>query len=184
LKDNPIIPWLEILLDGLEAEFHNRNRIAALATVDSAGQPHVRSIICRRFGPDGSVAFATDRTSEKIAQIRSNSRAELMFWLPGWREQYRLCGLLEEVKEPLRSAIWTEMSDKSRALFFWPAPAQPREPTSAFVEFIPSATPPPQRFLVLLLVPDQVERLELNDHPHHRRRWRKDTEWEVEEINP
>lgn len=180
------MPWLESLHEALEAEFHARNRIASLATVDAQGNPHVRCVICRYFGPDGSIGFATDGRSEKMEQIRSNANAELLFWLPSWREQLRLAGELRLLGEsdPIRRRMWLELSEKSRALFFWPEPGLPREAAGTFVESAAASEPIPPSFAALVLTPERVERLELSDHPHRRRRWRKVNGWAAEDINP
>jgi pyridoxamine 5'-phosphate oxidase len=186
VNHDPSIPWLEPLHEALEAEFHARNRIASLATADGQGNPHVRCIICRYFGPDGSIGFATDSRSEKMEQVRAKPRAELLFWLPSWREQFRIAGelrLLDEA-DPIRRRIWQELSAKSRALFLWPQPGLPREAGVVFAESTPTSGPIPASFAALVMSPEVVERLELSDHPHRRRRWRKANSWTAEEINP
>jgi len=42
----------------------------------------------------------------------------------------------------------------------------------------------PDHFLLLRIALSQVELLELTDHPHRRRRWREETGWLEEALNP
>jgi len=37
---------------------------------------------------------------------------------------------------------------------------------------------------VLILRPTQVERLQLQPHPHCRTRWRAEKDWKAEALNP
>jgi hypothetical protein len=52
-------------------------------------------------------------------------------------------------------------------------------PPRAGVDF-----PVPDAFELILLSPDCVDHLSLNEHPHRRTRWRHATGWEPEPINP
>jgi pyridoxamine 5'-phosphate oxidase len=76
------------------------------------------------------------------------------------------------------------LSDSTRATFFWPHPGQPLNPDELFPDAIGPAAGPPATFEVLIIRPDQVEHLDLNPHPHRRRRWRRQTNWELENLNP
>jgi pyridoxamine 5'-phosphate oxidase len=42
----------------------------------------------------------------------------------------------------------------------------------------------PDHFQLLRVALRQVELLELLDHPHRRRRWRAETGWREEALNP
>jgi pyridoxamine 5'-phosphate oxidase len=44
--------------------------------------------------------------------------------------------------------------------------------------------PMPDHFQLLRIALEQVELLELGDHPHQRRRWRRDGGWSEERLNP
>ena len=74
-----------------EAEYHARRVVATLATVDPTGQPHARTVIIRRLdaGQD-SVWITSDARSDKVAHLAANPLAELLFWLPHERQQFRL----------------------------------------------------------------------------------------------
>lgn len=180
-------PLLALIETALVAEFGPKARVAALATADPAGGPHVRHVVVRRLDAAG-LWITADTRSAKAEHLRDRPRAELAFWLPSVREQFRLAGPVHVVADRHSAdgeTIWREMPDASRALFFWPGPGSPRErDASRFPAAVPSDTPIPETFLLLCLAPDVVERLELSPHPHRRSRWRRDRAWDGEELNP
>ena len=86
---------------------------------------------------------------------------------------------------PLRSEMWRELSDATRATFLWPAPGTPRtDETAVFPREVPASVDVPQCFEVLVLSPDQVEILDLKPHPHERRRWVATDGWNAHRLNP
>jgi pyridoxamine 5'-phosphate oxidase len=174
--------WLPILTEAVAGEWNQRPLIAALATVDSAGHPHVRHVVCRRIDVDGAIRIASDARTAKNQHSRANPSVELALWLPQRREQFRVAG--EISIDPQREEIWREMSDASRATFFWPSPGRPLDPSKSFPAAGHANATPPPNFEVLLLTPQQVEHLELAPHPHRRRRWRRASNWATESLNP
>jgi pyridoxamine 5'-phosphate oxidase len=179
-------PWLPPLLSSLDAECGPRPRIVALATVDERGRPRVRSVVCRRIEEDGTLWVASDARSAKNRHIRANPAVEVVFWLPAAREQFRLAGTASFLDDhAARERVWRELSDESRALFAWPEPGEPAEQdASAFAEGIPAGDAIPESFEVLLVHPEEVERLELRPFPHRRTRWRQDEGWRATRVNP
>jgi PPOX class probable FMN-dependent enzyme len=182
-------PWLPRLINALDLEYARRPRIAALATVDPDGHPTVRHVVCRRIGDDGAAVIVSDARSQKNRHLRALPFAELAFWLPTRREQFRLAGRVRLITaadgDPVRETTWRELSDESRALFTWPAPGQPRpDCDDQFAPKIAADFPIPDSFELILLSPDHVEHLALTEHPHRRTRWRAETAWEPESINP
>lgn len=181
--------WLAELRSALDAEFGDAPRIAVLATVDRDGRPHGRTVVCRRIEDDGKLWVATDARSSKNGQVRHTPLAELVFWLPSRREQFRLSSLVDVLcstdDDPRRLALWRELPDSTRAMFFWPPPGRPRDPAPlAFPLSIPPDIEPPEDFEVLILDPERVEHLDLGSSPHRRRRWHGDGDWEEEDLNP
>jgi pyridoxamine 5'-phosphate oxidase len=174
--------WLAILKESLASEWENPPIIAALATVDSTGNPHVRHVVCRRIDGDGNVTITSDARSAKNQHILHNPHAELAIWLPQKRQQFRIAGSISI--EQRRDEIWRDLSDSTRATFFWPTPAEPLNRKEVFADAVPASVNPPPSFEVLLLAPNQVEQLELEGHPHRRRRWRRAADWTEEELNP
>lgn len=178
--------WIEELGVLLEAEFHGRHSLATLATVDAAGEPRARTVIVRQLDERaGSLWITTDGRSQKVAQLARQPIAELVVWTPHERQQFRLHGPIRLVRSgPERVEIWQSMSDAARATFAWPNPGQPRRPGEVFLSGVPATAEPPADFTLLVLEPTEVETLELNEHPHARRRWRKQGDWHVERLNP
>ena len=172
------------LRSALDDESVDGPRIASMATVDAGGRPHVRSVVCRRIGP-GSIWIASDARSDKNGQVRANPAVELAFWLPRRREQFRVAGRVEFLGPEDRKEIWSAMSDSARALFAWPDPGRPRVASAEdFPRSVAADAPLPETFELLAVVVDQVEHLELSQHPQRRRRWRAEAGWRAEELNP
>ena len=182
--------WLVELSAAMGAVQRSTPLIATLATVDFLGRPRARSVVCRRIDDnDGSVWIASDSRSEKNEHVRESRRAELVIWLPQPREQFRLFGdvsVLDLMDESgRRGQLWGDLTDATRATFYWPTPGDPLEPKAeAFPKEMPVGEGPPETFEVLLLRPTHVERLQLQPHPHQRTRWRAEREWRAEAVNP
>jgi PPOX class probable FMN-dependent enzyme len=181
--------WLVELSAAMGAVQRNVPLIATLATVDWQGRPRARSVVCRRLADDGSVWIASHARSEKNEHARESKLAELVIWLAQPREQFRLFGevgvLDAEDQTGGRLDLWQDLTDASRALFYWPTPGKPLEPNpAAFPPGMPADKAPPEAFEVLVLRPTQVERLQLRPHPHARTRWRAERAWTAEALNP
>jgi pyridoxamine 5'-phosphate oxidase len=66
-----------------------------------------------------ALTFVTDRRSGKVAEAAANPAAEVAWYLPITREQYRISGRLDVIKEDRRDAelaaarrrAWVNMSD-------------------------------------------------------------------------
>ncbi len=181
--------WLVELNAALGAVQRAGPLIATLATVDEAGRPRARSVVCRRIDDDGSAWIASDARSDKNEQVREDRWAELVVWLPQPRQQFRLAGevyvLGPDDPSGRRRALWDGLTDASRSLFVWPPPGAKREANpAAFPEGVAATVEPPESFEILILRPSLVEQLDLQPHPHRRRRWRATRAWEAEELNP
>jgi pyridoxamine 5'-phosphate oxidase len=181
--------WLRELRDALPQGSGGGPLIGTLATVDAAGCPRARSVVVRRVDDAGRLWVTSDGRSAKNAELRANPAAELVVWLPEIRLQFRLRGPVDVLNagspQDERLVAWRELSDSARALFFWPEPGAARDDSSADA---PSAAPasmaPPGWFEVIVLKPEEVERLDLRPHPHARRRWRQEDDWRGADVNP
>jgi pyridoxamine 5'-phosphate oxidase len=147
-----------------------------------------RSVICRRVGDDGRLWFTTDLRSSKMRELHNTPMAECVYWAAATRDQFRFYGMagfwLDEA-EPIRRELWNGMTDGSRAMFFWPAPGEPRETdVGKFPQTVAADTPPPAEFVALAILPFEVDHLSLAPHPHRRRRWTAQDGWKVTELNP
>jgi PPOX class probable FMN-dependent enzyme len=174
-----MIEWLQIFRNALTAEWGTAPAIAALATVDETGHPHVRNVVCREITADGTIRITSDARSSKNRHIRANPHVELTLWLPARREQFRISAM---ASLGMDKKLWDQLPETTRATFFWPAPGQPRAAAEAFAPT--PLTQPPANFEVLLLTPQEVDHLELCITPHRRRRWRRNSDWALEELNP
>lgn len=206
-----MIEWVEELRAGFTEEFGTGPKVVTLATVDGAGRPRARSVVCRRFGEteleEGLLLVASDARSRKNDELTLHAPAEVCAWLPKIRSQYRLhcrssliarmppaAGPMgEAMTNPgfgpnlrnFREQVWSEMSESARALFFWPDPGQPLVADPSQFPAAVRTGLPPDTFVLIALIPDEVECLDLRQHPHRRRRWRTDGQvWTVEELNP
>lgn len=182
-------PWLVELHSSLDAECAGRPRIAALATVDEQGRPRVRSVVVRRIESDGAVWVCSDARSAKNIQLRANPAAEMVFWLPGRGEQFRLAGEVAVIgdgdADPRRETLWGELSQATRALFFGPGPGQSSDADAASLDStVANDGPAPVTFELLALSPEVVEHLDLNHDPHRRRRWSRAEDWRERAVNP
>jgi len=76
-----------------------------LATVDAAGQPSARFVLCRGFDADGFVVY-TNQQSRKAHDLAANPRASLLF---GWLDlarQVRVEGPVTVVDDATADAYW------------------------------------------------------------------------------
>jgi PPOX class probable FMN-dependent enzyme len=186
-----LIPWLPVCRDALDLEYGaDRPRVATLASVDEANRPRARSVVLRRVDDDGAAHFVSDGRSAKVAHLRRTPFAEVVLWLTGRREQFRLFGGATVTAPgddgPLRKALWTGLTDAARALFFWPAPGTPSQ-TEGGDDFPPAVsvrTPAPESFGVITVRAEEVEHLQLHFTPHRRTRYRRDEGWEARAVNP
>lgn len=177
---------VERLQVALSDEFDRAPRICTLATVDAAGDPSARSVVCRRVLAGGELYVFSDGRSQKNAHLRANPAAEVVFWLPRRREQFRLKGPAAIEADPTaRGACWSELSDAARAMYAWPPPAAARvAEDAAFPRGLGKDAPVPGTFEVLVVRPRAIEWLDLKPHPHDRRRWRAANDWVEERLNP
>src|SRR5207248_243221 len=98
-NDALMADWLKDLRLLAEAEFHAQRILASLATVAPDGSPRTRMVIVRGIFEDGSVVITTSAASEKVAQVQANAAAEMLFWFPHERQQFRLRGKVELIRE-------------------------------------------------------------------------------------
>ena len=177
--------WMQELIVLVEAEFHSRRIVATLATVETDGSPRARMVVVRSFNEgDNTLWMTTDSRSCKMGQLQVQPQAEIVFWTPHERQQFRLRGRVEIVREgAARQQLWEGLNDSARALFFWPKPGAPRVEGTEFVQGVPTG-PAPAEFVMLIFKPTVVEALELNEIPHRRRRWCETDGWKMQLLNP
>ena len=164
------------------------SRWLQLATVASDGTPRVRTLVFRGWGGPAALDLLTDGRSAKPAELDHQPQVELCWLLPKARAQFRLRGSLKTLAPDLlireRQRHWQALTPEGRALWGWPTPAEPLDAGDVFPAELADGAPMPEHFLLLRFALTQVQLLELGGHPHRRRRWRLDSGWAEEAINP
>lgn len=192
-----LAPWRGAIAHALH---RNRSLVYArylqLATLQANGRPANRTLVFRGFLEDtNQLKFITDSRSAKTDQIQQQPWAEVCWYFPNTREQFRITGCLTLVSgddsdqdlQPARIAMWQELSDAARLQFAWPHPGKPRvETPEAFAPPVPERMQPVPNFCLLLLDPVEVDHLELRGEPQTRSLYHRDDqqEWSSQAINP
>lgn len=181
-----LAPWREPLARAL-----HRNRALAyarygqLATVGLNGRPANRTVVFRGFRAGGNgLLFVCDRRSQKLPELQRSPWAELCWYFPKTREQFRLGGRVAiagagvvgtgggALGEGDRQTAWQSLSDAARESFYWPTPGAARSDPAVFFNLVPDPEVPPDSFVLLVLEPDQVDHLELRGEPQNRWQYR------------
>lgn len=187
---DPLPPWRALLRGAREREGQRspQGRWLQLATVASDGTPRVRTLVARGWAGPAALVLFSDGRSAKAGELALQPAVELCWLLPRARSQFRLRGQLERLppaeERRERERHWRALSPGGRALWGWPTPGAPLERSATFAEVLPDEAPLPEHFLLLRVALCQVELLELLGHPHRRRRWRAETDWTEELLNP
>jgi len=185
----PLPHWRTLLRGAREREGRSpQARWLQLATVAADGTPRVRTLVFRGWAGSTALDLLTDGRSAKPAELVHQPSVELCWLLPRARSQFRLRGSLQtlapEQVQRERERHWQMLSPGGRALWGWPPPGQPFDPEAAFPEQLPDGSPLPDHFQLLRIALAQVDLLELTGHPHRRRRWRGESGWAEERLNP
>lgn len=130
-------------------------RYVQLATIRENGRPANRTVVFRGFlWNTDKLTFVTDARSCKVKEVASNPFAEVAWYFPDSREQFRYESLLTTSVSPTytwrpigriqgtlsivqaehedeklakaRVTAWKNMSDGGRTQFLWPEPGLPR----------------------------------------------------------
>jgi len=186
---DPFPPWRALLRGAREREGRApQARWLQLASVAADGTPRVRTLVFRGWAGAASLDLLTDGRSAKPAELTLQPATELCWLLPRARAQFRLRGQLEELPAELelqeRQRHWQALTPGGRALWGWPSPGEPFSTEAPFPSELPAEAPLPEHFQLLRIGLSQVELLELTGHPHRRRRWRSETQWSEESLNP
>ena len=111
-------------------------RSPVLATVDSTGQPHARTVVLRSTDAvNQQLTFFTDRRSPKVHDLQHCNRAELVFWCPLLNWQLRATTTIQVVTkgEELEKA-WERIQHSTAAIDYLrdnsPGSVQPENHTA------------------------------------------------------
>ncbi|MEB3270698.1 MAG: pyridoxamine 5'-phosphate oxidase family protein [Synechococcus sp.] len=182
-------PWRPLLRAARQREGRApQARWLQLASVAADGTPRLRTLVFRGWGGPAALDLLSDGRSAKAAELAREPAVELCWLLPRARCQFRLRGrclsLPQQQEQRQRQHHWQALSGAGRALWSWPPPGEPLDQQADFPPFLPPEAPLPAHLLLLRIGLDQVELLELGDHPHRRRRWRQRSGWQQEDLNP
>ncbi len=87
----------------------------ALATVDAAGHPDVRFVLCKALEPEtGSLAFYTNKLSPKGRALRANAEASAAFLFGPQQRQMRIAGRVSDVSDAEADAYFATRPLDSR----------------------------------------------------------------------
>jgi pyridoxamine 5'-phosphate oxidase len=186
---DPLPPWRPLLRAARQREGRAPTaRWLQLATLAADGTPRVRTLVFRGWGAPAALDLLSDGRSAKAAELAAQPAVELCWLLPRARCQFRLRGRLlplpVEQLERERLRHWQALTSAGRALWGWPAPGTPLQAEGPFPAALADDTPMPAHLLLLRIGLEQVELLELTGHPHQRRRWRRESGWQEEALNP
>jgi pyridoxamine 5'-phosphate oxidase len=175
-----------------------------IATVDPVTlEPRCRTVVFRGFlkteNNQNQIAMKmiTDKRSNKFSEVTNSVRpiAEVVWWFAKSSEQYRIRGELkfigvDEVDPSLitsRKEMWGNLSDPAREQFFWKDPGLPFESDS----IVPvggrddegKVLPPPDNFLMMLLIPQSCDYLRLGDN-YRQMDLATNGVWSTKRVNP
>ncbi len=194
-------PWRSAIARALH---RNRSlpyaRYVQLATVDANNRPANRTVVFRGWlEPESQLQFAVDMRSAKAQNLlrdipRANIYAEVCWYFPTTREQFRIGGTMElvtvdcgvESRCKARQQAWQQMSDSGRIQFAWATPGANRsqEPDD-FNPPQPDSQQPLDDFCLLLLAPTAVDHLELRGEPQNRYSYELSAgDWKMRSLNP
>ena len=180
--------WHQSLLNSLnESENEARANYFQMANIDNLGLPRNRTMVFRGF-QEGTLNLlaTTDSRCKKFAQIQQNSNAEICWYFDISREQYRInCSVqlitnetnkqyeLSATNLTNRNRLWLSLSQAARSQFYWPEPGvrftAKARPAIEITQSAINNDLPPNNFVVLVFVPNEVEYLNLANSPHSRR---------------
>jgi pyridoxamine 5'-phosphate oxidase len=171
-------PWRKLLDASLAAHDDDPTpRYVALASNGLDRAPACRMLVFRGFAADcDGLLFSTDARSLKVREISRDARAEVCWYFPRTREQYRLAGSVYLVREGTsfrssRIAVWESLSQSVRKQFSWPSPGTDWISTqeTAPIDDSSRSDEPPPTFAVLRLFPySRVDYLNLRTDPPER----------------
>ena len=190
-------PWKKLLEVSLRRNDRIRHaRYFQIATVRPDGRPSNRTVVYRGFLWDtDKLTFVTDKRSNKVHHLRVTDWAEVVWYFPETREQYRIHGHVsvitndveDEKLKRARISAWKNMSDPGRQQFLWPYPGGAREEgdESLFHTAAPQKDDPvADDFSLCILDVTDVDHLCLKTNKRYMYTKVDDGRWESRYVNP
>lgn len=172
-----------------------------------------RTMVFRGFAQDSHTLLAiTDDRSDKVGQWQQSQNSQLCWYFTKTREQYRISakvlligksGLLLESSSTLkdqldknlptdssllarRNLLWSNLSGKAKAQFYWPTPKENVLPVEASIKTDDGeAAEIPENFIAICFQPFYVDYLNLTTDPQTREIHEfTDDSWKYKAVNP
>jgi len=183
MSENNIPIWRQELKSAKKKEGKSSSsRWFQLCTVDANNEPRVRTVVFRGWKTESSILIFTDKRSEKIAHLKSNSNAEVLWLFYKSKSQFRFKGEIVELSKNMR--YWDSLSYKSKSTWFWQHPGNQIIHNIKPSEVISNNLNKPDNFVVLEFKIKSVDLLKLVNPIHKRYVWSRENNWEKIEINP
>ncbi len=191
LPEDPIRLFGNWMADAIESKMTDPNAIA-LATADSNGQPSVRIVLLKGFGPDGFV-FYTNYSSRKARELADNPKASFCLHWPILERQIRVVGSVEKVSSaesdkyfqsrPYESQLSAAASPQSAAVSMDELLAMRERVKSLSAE---SGVQRPENWGGYRIIPEEIEFWQGRPNRlHDRIRYRKmDGTWVIARLAP
>ena len=181
--------WFE---QAVEIETTEANAMM-LATVDDAGQPHLRTLLLKGVDEQGFVLFSNYQ-SAKGEQLRTHPRAAMTFWWHDLERQVRIEGVIERISDEESDAYYHSRPLGSR-LGAWASPQSQviegrevleRNLAELEVKYAEQSPPRPPHWGGYRLRPELVEFWQGRpSRLHDRLRYRlEDSVWRRERLAP
>ena len=183
MKENKIPIWRQELKAAIKKEGKlASSRWFQLCTINENNEPRLRTVVFRGWQTESSFLIFTDNRSEKIAHLKLNSSAEVLWLFFKSKSQFRFKGKMKELKENMK--YWNTLSDRSKSTWFWKHPGKEINKNIQLPQMISSDFKKPESFAVLEFEIYSVDLLKLATPIHKRYIWEKENNWRKTEINP
>ncbi len=155
----------------------NDSNAMALATAGEGGQPSVRMVLLKGYGPAGFV-FYTNRESRKAGDLEANPRAALLFHWKSLRRQIRIEGDVGPVTDAESDAYFASRSRDSQLGAWASDQSRPLDERATFearyeamaARFEGGAVPRPPHWGGYRVAPERIEFWTDRAHRLHERR--------------
>jgi len=136
--------------------------------VFATSEPNARMVILRKVITDPlTVLVYTDARSDKMKELRSNSKAALLFWHPSSRFQLKLRTRVSiHVRNEMANQHWKQIGQKGKESYNTAAPPGTTLEKSGKVEFKEPFDG--EDFTVLVCTVEEMEILQLRREGHIR----------------
>lgn len=194
-ETNDPFEWFGRWFDRACAEIDANPDAMSLASVAAGGQPSIRQVLLKDFGPEGFV-FYTNYNSRKAREIDAHPAVALTWYWRGIERQIRVEGLAERVDAATSDAYFATRSRPSQLGAWASLQSQPLPGPNALAErmaefeekFRDQDVPRPPHWGGYRVVPTRIEFWEGAAHRLHER-WifeREDAQspWETSQIFP